>query len=85
MHEKKRDFARVDSSLYFAYKIIDEEPLDWTRTATVYLTKNYVNLTTHTENMEFEDMFRLLYAALGEINDEIQSQSSCQLFRYKYC
>jgi len=69
---ERRNFARVEASLYFSYKQIDEAPTNWHRTSTVYLTKNYVDIPVHSENFDSEAMFKLLYAALGEIKDDIR-------------
>lgn len=71
MSEKRRNFVRVDANLLFSCNKIEELPNNWSRTSTVYLTKNYVDISSHSEHLETEDMFKLLFAAVGEIRDEL--------------
>ncbi len=70
---ERRNYVRVDTTLRYHYEKIDSVPEVWGRTSTIYLTRTYVDIPTFTDKMETEDLFRLLYSALGEIKDEISS------------
>jgi hypothetical protein len=69
--EQRRHFVRVDTSILMSTKEILEIPKMWGHTATLYLTSNEVNFSFNNDSIETEDMFKLLYGALGTINDSL--------------
>jgi hypothetical protein len=72
--DSKRDYVRVEAVLKCSLEKITEVPSAWARSSTVYLTKNAVDISgSYTDHMEPEDMFKLIYAALGEIKDELRA------------
>ncbi len=71
--DKKRNFVRVDSELMFSVKKIEAIPEIWLRTSSVYLTKTALDIPVHKESIENEEMFRLIYSALGQITDELRT------------
>ncbi len=69
--EQRRHFVRVDSDILVSSKEISEIPEFWGHTATLYLTSNEVNFSFNNDSIETEDMFKLLYGALGTLNDSL--------------
>ena len=73
---ERRSFARVTAELYLSYEKLEKVPESWNRTSTVYLTKTSVEISSNGEHLETQDIFQLLYSALGEIKDELREIKS---------
>ncbi len=69
--KENNSYVRVPASILLNIEEIKTMPLSWGRTSTVHLSKTNVEISPHADSFSTEELFFMLYAAIGEIKEDI--------------
>lgn len=69
--KENNSYVRVSAKILLNIEEIKTMPLNWGRTSTVHLSKTNVEISPHADSFSTEELFFMLYAAIGELKEEI--------------